>query len=164
MAPNRLLPRRARHFSCARAHIPGTGHNSRCGCLRAAHAAVPCAALHVPGHFRLVPQRPLSPPSPSDAGSFAGACAASTARGHIYLAQGTRFPILHWRHDANAFFFWEKSIGVIDDANAFFLHCRRRDANAFFLHCRRRDANAFFFRVMQLQRECTREPRRVLPG
>jgi hypothetical protein len=31
------------------------------------------------------------------------------------------------------------------------------------LHCRRRDANAFFFRVMQLQRECTREPRRVLP-
>ena len=42
-------------------------------------------------------------------------------------------------------------------------HWRHDDANAFFLHCRRRDANAFFFRVMQLQCECTREPRRVLP-
>jgi hypothetical protein len=41
----------ARRFNRARAHIPGTDHASPSGRPRAPHAAVPSAALHLPGHF-----------------------------------------------------------------------------------------------------------------
>ena len=44
------LPR-ARRFNRARAHIPGTDHASPSGRPCAPHAAVPSAALHLPGHF-----------------------------------------------------------------------------------------------------------------
>ncbi len=42
---------RARRFNRVRAHIPGTDHASPGGRPRAPHAAVPSAALHLPGHF-----------------------------------------------------------------------------------------------------------------
>ena len=41
----------ARRINHARAHIPGTDHASPSGCPCAPHAAVPSAALHLPGHF-----------------------------------------------------------------------------------------------------------------
>jgi hypothetical protein len=80
------------------------------------------------------------------------------ARAHI-PGTGHEIPdsTLASSNDANAFFFWEKSIGVVTTPmlffalassrrqcffpNAFFLHWRRDDANA---HCRRHDANFFF--------------------
>ena len=51
-----IFPRRcrapgARRFNRARAHIPGTDHTCLGGRPRALHAAVPSAALHLPGHF-----------------------------------------------------------------------------------------------------------------
>jgi len=41
----------ARRFNRAREQIPGTDHASPSGRPRAPHAAVPSAALHLPGHF-----------------------------------------------------------------------------------------------------------------
>jgi len=41
----------ARRFNRARTHISGTEHASLGGRPRAPHAAVPSAALHLPGHF-----------------------------------------------------------------------------------------------------------------
>ena len=41
----------ARRFNRARAHIPVIDHASPGGRPRAPHAAVPSAALHLPGHF-----------------------------------------------------------------------------------------------------------------
>ena len=41
----------ARRFNRARAHVPGKEHASPGGRPRAPHAAVPSAALHLPGHF-----------------------------------------------------------------------------------------------------------------
>ena len=45
----------ARRFNHARAHIPGTGHNSRGGRPRLAHAAEPPGPLHFLGHFGKLP-------------------------------------------------------------------------------------------------------------
>jgi len=46
----------ARRFNHARAHIPGTGHNSRGGRPRLAHAAEPPGPLHFLGHFGKLPK------------------------------------------------------------------------------------------------------------
>jgi hypothetical protein len=50
----------ARCFNRARAHIPGTGHNSRGGRPRPAHAAEPPGPLHLHRHFGKLPRASIS--------------------------------------------------------------------------------------------------------